>query len=75
MNEQNLRPFNSMTADEHRELSRRGGLASAAARRAKRARIESIKAEKRAASEFRHEELAELKAMCRGLAYFARGRR
>ncbi len=43
-NEQNLKPFNEMPADRHRELSQKGGKASGAARRAKRERIEREKA-------------------------------
>lgn len=42
-NEQNLIPFNVLTADRHRELSRRGGKASGEARRKKRERIEAAK--------------------------------
>lgn len=33
MNIENLRPFNSMSPGEHRELSRRGGIASGKRRR------------------------------------------
>lgn len=33
MNIENLRPFNSMSPEEHRELSRRGGIASGKRRR------------------------------------------
>lgn len=33
MNNENLRPFNTMSPEEHRELSRRGGIASGEARR------------------------------------------
>lgn len=51
MNTQNLKPFNTMTAEQHRELSRRGGQASGAARRAKRDRIEAAKAEQIADNE------------------------
>lgn len=43
-NEQNLIPFNTLSADRHRELSQRGGKASGAARRAKRKRIDAEKA-------------------------------
>ena len=43
-NEQNLIPFNALSADRHRELSQKGGKASGAARRAKRERIEAEKA-------------------------------
>lgn len=57
MNEQNLKPFNTMTAEQHRELSRRGGKASGAARRAKRDRIDTLKAEKKADSELWQEEM------------------
>lgn len=32
-NNQNLRPFNTLTPEEHRELSRRGGIASGERRR------------------------------------------
>lgn len=33
MNPENLRPFNTMPPEEHRELSRRGGIASGERRR------------------------------------------
>lgn len=33
MNTENLRPFNTMPPEEHRELSRRGGIASGERRR------------------------------------------
>ena len=33
MNNKNLRPFNTLPPEEHRELSRRGGIASGARRR------------------------------------------
>lgn len=33
MNPENLRPFNTMPPEEHRELSRRGGIASGKRRR------------------------------------------
>lgn len=33
MNKENLRPFNAMSPEEHRELSRRGGIASGERRR------------------------------------------
>ncbi len=33
MNNENLRPFNTMSPEEHRELSRRGGIASGEQRR------------------------------------------
>ena len=33
MNKENLRPFNTMPPEEHRELSRRGGIASGERRR------------------------------------------
>lgn len=33
MNDQNLRPFDTLPPEEHRELSRRGGIASGARRR------------------------------------------
>ena len=33
MNNENLRPFNTMPPEEHRELSRRGGIASGKRRR------------------------------------------
>ncbi len=33
MNQENLRPFNTMPPEEHRELSRRGGIASGKKRR------------------------------------------
>lgn len=54
-NTQNLKPFNTMTAELHRELSRRGGQASGAARRTQRERIDMAKAEKRAESELFNE--------------------
>ena len=47
-NERNLKPFNTMPPDVQRELSRRGGLASGAARRAKRDRIIELAIEKQA---------------------------
>lgn len=47
-NEQNLKPFNTLSADKHRALSRRGGKASGAARRAKRERITRLKEERAA---------------------------
>lgn len=43
-NNQNLKPFNTLLADRHKELSQKGGIASGAARRAKRERIEREKA-------------------------------
>ena len=42
-NEQNLRPFNTLPPDRHRELSQRGGKASGEARRKKRERIGAAK--------------------------------
>ena len=42
-NEQNLKPFDTLSADLHRELLRRGGKASGEARRKKRERIEAAK--------------------------------
>ena len=42
-NRQNLIPFNKMTVDRHRELSSKGGKASGAARRARKAQIEQHK--------------------------------
>lgn len=42
---ENLVPFNAMTAELHRELSRRGGIASGRARRAKREEVARAKAE------------------------------
>lgn len=42
-NDQNLRPFNTLPADRHRELSRKGGVASGEARRAKRDLVEREK--------------------------------
>lgn len=50
-NNQNLKPFNQLTPEEHRELSRRGGQASGAARRAKKARYEKVLMERRAEDE------------------------
>lgn len=42
-NEQNLQPFSMMDKDRLREISRRGGVASGAARRQKRDRINEAK--------------------------------
>lgn len=36
MNENNLKPFNKLTVDEHREIARKGGQASVKARREKK---------------------------------------
>ena len=47
----NLKPFNAMNAERHRQLSSKGGKASGAARRAKRERINAAKAEKIADNE------------------------
>lgn len=45
MNNENLRPFNTMSPEEHRELSRRGGIASGERRRYLAAlRLEMIEA-------------------------------
>lgn len=57
MNTGNLKPFNTMSAAQHRELSRKGGQVSGAARRAKRERIEAAKAEQKAKSEVWQDEL------------------
>lgn len=43
-NVRNLIPLNTLPEDRHRELSRRGGKASGASRRAKRERINAAKA-------------------------------
>lgn len=53
MNNGNLIPFNAMPEERHRELSRRGGKASGAARRAKRKQIEEAKARAIAEKEMR----------------------
>lgn len=58
MNKENLIPFNAMPEERHRELSRKGGLHSAAVRREKRERIEAAKAEKKAESELWQESLS-----------------
>lgn len=50
-NTDNLKPFNTMPPERQRELSRRGGKASGAARRAKRERIEQEKAAQKAENE------------------------
>ena len=47
----NLRPFNTMPSEEHRALSVRAGIASGAARRAKRERINQAKLELIASTE------------------------
>lgn len=47
-NTQNLKPFNTMTAEEHRELSRRGGIASGKRRREQRQYIEECKLQDKA---------------------------
>ena len=47
-NAQNLIPFSELPKDRHRELSRKGGLASGAARRRKREAIQKAKAERAA---------------------------
>lgn len=47
-NEQNLVPFSELPKDRHRELSRKGGIASGAARRRKRETIEKAKIEQAA---------------------------
>lgn len=51
----NLRPFNTMLPEEHRALSVRGGVASGAARRAKREQINQAKLERIAAGEISRE--------------------
>lgn len=47
----NLRPFNTMPPEEHRALSVKAGIASGAARRAKRERINQAKLEQIASME------------------------
>ena len=47
----NLRPFNTMPPEEHRAIAVKAGIASGAARRAKRERINQAKIELIAASE------------------------
>lgn len=47
-NEQNLVPFSELPKDRHKELSRKGGIASGAARRRKREAIEKAKIEQAA---------------------------
>ena len=47
----NLRPFNTMTPEERRAIAVKAGIASGAARRAKRERINQAKIELIAASE------------------------
>lgn len=53
----NLTPFNTLTPERRREISVMGGKASGAARRARRAEINRIKAETRAAKELAGDEL------------------
>lgn len=62
-NEQNLRPFNTLSAERHRELSQRGGKASGAARRAKRERIKQEKVVQAAKHELYRDSL-EIMAEC-----------
>lgn len=66
-NNQNLRPFNTMTAEERREISRKGGKASGAARRAKREAVNAEKARIRAEREIAGEEIALLAASAKAL--------
>lgn len=47
-NEQNLIPFSELPKDRHRELSRKGGIASGAARRRKREAVQKAKIEQAA---------------------------
>lgn len=47
-NNGNLRPFNTLTPEQRREISRKGGKASGAARRKKRERVEQELAERTA---------------------------
>lgn len=54
-NVQNLIPFNELSKDRHREISRRGGLASGATRRRKRAAIQKAKIEQAANHELYHD--------------------
>lgn len=42
LNESNLRPFNELTEEEQRELSRKGGIASGEARRRKKTLKEEL---------------------------------
>ena len=58
----NLKPFNTMPPEEHRALSVRGGIASGAARRRKRAAIEQEKIRNAALREQRHENVEILRA-------------
>lgn len=51
----NLKPFGTLPPEQHRELSRKGGKASGAARRAKRKRIQDAKARAIAEKEMRRE--------------------
>ena len=65
-NEGNLRPFNTMTPEQRREISRKGGKASGAARRRKAEReaqaLAEVLAEKKAGSQLFHDCLALFKA-------------
>ena len=72
----NLRPFNTMTEEQRRAISSMGGKASGAARRAKRERINEIKAQKMAEKEFKFEydrqfarEIRQLAQDLKALAY------
>lgn len=54
-NNQNLKPFNTLPAERHRELSKKGGVASGMARRAKRAQIDAEKTAQAANHELYHD--------------------
>ena len=72
-NEQNLRPFNTLSPERHRELSQRGGKASGAARRAKRERIEREKTAQAAKHELYRDSL-DILAECAKLLNPARSK-
>lgn len=67
----NLRPFSTMTPEQHKALSSKGGKASVAARARRKEQVEYIKAQKRAESELIHEQIVELKATTRELLRLA----
>lgn len=71
-NEQNLRPFNTMTPEQRREISQKGGKASGAARRAKRERINAEKAAIWAQKEQRHDEISFICSYARQLRRMSR---
>lgn len=62
-NKQNLIPFDAMPEERRKELARRGGIASGAARRRKREAIEKAKAE-RAADNKLHRDALDLMRQC-----------